>query len=71
MSQRSNAPYLDKVHADGITIEYEGHDTPKKGYNHNPKLEDQPYQLPSGKLTQNGLFVKAINSAALRYTGSK
>lgn len=63
MSQRSNAPYLDKVHADEITIEYEGHDTPKRSYDHNPKLEDQPHQLPSGKLTQNGLFVKAINDS--------
>lgn len=61
MSQRSNAPYVDKIYSDGITIEYEGHDTPKKGYTHNPKSEDQPHQLPSGKLTQNGLFVKAVN----------
>lgn len=63
MSQRSNAPYLDKVHADGITIEYEVHDTLKRSYDHNPKLEDQPHQLPSGKLTQNGLFVKDINDS--------
>lgn len=61
MSQRSNAPYTDKLYTDGITIEYEGHDTPKKGYTHNPKVEDQPDQLPSGKLTQNGLFIKAVN----------
>lgn len=61
MSQRSNAPYADKLYADGITIEYEGHDTPKKGYGHNPKVEDQLDQLPSGKLTQNGLFIKAVN----------
>lgn len=26
MSQRSNAPYNDRIHDDGITIEYEGHD---------------------------------------------
>ncbi len=60
MSQRTNAPYIDRLHADGITIEYEGHDTPRKGYIHNPKLEDQPDRLPSGKLTQNGLFIQAI-----------
>jgi len=59
MSQRSNAPYSDKVHDDGITIEYEGHDISKKSYEHNPKSEDQPEKLPSGKLTQNGLFIKA------------
>lgn len=63
MSQRTNAPYLDKLHTDGITIEYEGHDTPKRGYMHNPKLEDQPDRLPSGKLTQNGLFIKAVTDS--------
>ncbi len=61
MSQRTNAPYKDKIYEDGTTIEYEGHDVPKKGYMHNPKQEDQPETLPSGKLTQNGLFVKTIN----------
>ena len=61
MSQRLNAPYLDKIYPDGITIEYEGHDIPKRGFYHNQKLEDQPDILPSGKLTQNGLFVKAVN----------
>ncbi|OGH48147.1 MAG: hypothetical protein A3A51_03920 [Candidatus Levybacteria bacterium RIFCSPLOWO2_01_FULL_39_10] len=60
MSQRSNAPYSDRVHEDGITIEYEGHDVIKKAYNHNPKYEDQPDLLSSGKLTQNGLFIKAV-----------
>lgn len=60
MSQRSNAPYNDKVHADGSTIEYEGHDISRRGYEHNPKLENQPERLPSGKLTQNGLFIKAV-----------
>lgn len=59
MSQRSNAPYEDKVHEDGITIEYEGHDVSKREYNHDPKTEDQPDKLPSGRLTQNGLFIKA------------
>ena len=37
MSQRPNAPYKDKVHADGITIEYEGHDESKTQINPNPK----------------------------------
>src|SRR3989344_3508940 len=60
MSQRSNAPYQDKIYEDGTTIEYEGHDISRKGYFHNPKQENQPSQLPSGKLTQNGLFIKAI-----------
>lgn len=61
MSQRSNAPYKDKIYSDGITIEYEGHDVSKKGYTHNPKIEDQPDKLPSGKLTQNGYFIDSIN----------
>lgn len=61
MSQRSNAPYSDKIHEDGITIEYEGHDVAKRAHDHNPKLEDQPEKLPTGRLTQNGLFVKAVN----------
>jgi hypothetical protein len=61
MSQRTNAPYKDRIYEDGITIEYEGHDVSKKSYTHNPKYEDQPDKLPSGKLTQNGLFIQAVN----------
>src|SRR5690242_7477841 len=61
MSQRANAPYRDKVQEDGITIEYEGHDVPKRSHDHNPKSEDQPEKLPSGRLTQNGLFTQAVN----------
>ena len=60
MSQRANAPYSDKVHDDGITIEYEGHDI-SKAYSKNPKGENQPEKLFSGKLTQNGYFIKAVN----------
>jgi len=60
MSQRSNAPYNDKVHGDGTKIEYEGHDVSKSGYEHNPKVENQPDKLPSGKPTQNGLFIIAV-----------
>ena len=60
MSQRSNAPYADRIHDDGVTVEYEGHDVSKKSYRHNPKFDDQADTLPSGKLTQNGLFIKAV-----------
>ncbi len=60
MSQKSNAPYSDKVYDDGVTIEYEGHDL-AKNYTENPKIQDQPEKLPSGKITQNGLFIKAVN----------
>lgn len=61
MSQRPNAPYHDKIHPDGITIEYEGHDISKNSPVHNPKLENQPTYLPSGGLTQNGKFIKAVD----------
>lgn len=59
MSQKSNAPYADRIYDDGVTIEYEGHDI-SKNYVENPKLTDQPEKLPSGKITQNGLFIKAV-----------
>lgn len=59
MSQKSNAPYSDKIYSDGITIEYEGHDM-AKNYSENPKNQDQSEKLPSGKLTQNGYFIKAV-----------
>ena len=59
MSQRSNALYLDRVHEDGITIEYEGHDI-SRIYSENPKKENQPERFPSGKLTQNGHFINAV-----------
>jgi hypothetical protein len=61
MSQRSNAPYHDRVYDDGVTIEYEGHDNSKRSPDHNPKNEDQPDKLPTGRLTQNGMFVKAAD----------
>ncbi len=62
MSQRSNAPYRDKIYNDGITIEYEGHDIAKnrKSFTHNQKNKDQEEKLPTGHLTQNGLFIKSI-----------
>lgn len=59
MSQRTNAPYQDKIHEDGITLEYEGHDISKEAHDHNPKNEDQPEKLPTGRLTQNGRFINA------------
>ena len=59
MSQRSNAPYSDKIHEDGVTVEYEGHDV-AKNYSKNAKEEDQQDKLQSGKLTQNGYFIKAV-----------
>ena len=43
MSQRANAPYHDRVYDDGVTIEYEGHDTSKRSADHNPKNEDHDH----------------------------
>ncbi len=60
MSQRSNAPYTDKIYDDGITIEYEGHDTPKTASVVDPKKLDQPVKTKTGTLTQNGYFVQAV-----------
>src|SRR5262245_38292354 len=62
MSQRTNAPYRDRVYDEGITIEYEGHDLPRRAYDHDPKKEDQPDKLPNGKPTQNGLFIRAVDA---------
>ena len=58
MSTRSNAPYDDEIAADGKILIYEGHDSDKR-YSKNPKKDDQPRFLPSGKLTDNGKFEKA------------
>ncbi len=60
MSQRSNAPYRDRVNQEDLSVEYEGHDINRRDYNHNPKFEDQVEKYPNGKLTQNGLFIDAI-----------
>jgi len=62
MSRRANAPYEDRVLEDGETIEYEGHDAQRRGQAGDPKGIDQPRNLPSGKLTQNGLFASAVDS---------
>ncbi len=60
MSRRSNAPYEDQILKDGETIAYEGHDAPRRTNAPDPKSLDQPRALPTGKLTQNGLFVEAV-----------
>jgi len=60
MSRRSNAPYRDKVHNDGITIEYEGHDESKRVGGPDVKTIDQPRFTLHGKLTQNGKFAEAV-----------
>ncbi|MFH1733626.1 MAG: HNH endonuclease [bacterium] len=61
MSQRKNAPYNDSISPDGLKIEYEGHDIPKIVGISDPKSHDQPRYTKLGKLTQNGLFAKAVD----------
>ena len=43
-----------------LELEYEGHDVMKNSYAHNSKYEDQPEFFPSGRRTQNGLFIDAV-----------
>jgi hypothetical protein len=60
MSLRQGAPYADRFEEDGRVIIYEGHDIPRTQGGPEPKQIDQSEFLPSGRLTQNGLFLDAI-----------
>jgi HNH endonuclease len=60
MSLRPGSPYGDRVDEGGKVIIYEGHDIPRTEAGPNPKSVDQPEFLPSGRLTQNGLFADAV-----------
>jgi hypothetical protein len=59
-SLRPGAPYADRVEEGGRVIVYEGHDLPLTKGGLDPKSENQPEFLPSGRLTQNGLFADAV-----------
>jgi len=59
MSQRSGAPYQDRVEQGGQVIVYEGHDVLRKQGVRDPKKHDQPEFHPNGRPTQNGLFAQA------------
>lgn len=63
MSLRRGAPYADRIEDEGKTLIYEGHDKSKSKDSSDPKEVDQPKALPSGKLTQNGLFLDAARRA--------
>jgi hypothetical protein len=67
MSLRPNAPYEDRIDADGTILIYEGHDEPRTSLDQDPKAIDQPRQTRYGRLTQNGLF----EAAAIEYKASK
>ena len=60
MSVRRGAPYADRIEDSGNVLIYEGHDAPRTQSCRNPKRVDQPERLPSGTLTQNGLFWEAV-----------
>jgi len=59
MSLRRGAPYADVIKENGKVLIYEGHDVHRQRAGPDPKTVDQPRALPSGKLTQNGLFFDA------------
>jgi len=61
MSARRNAPYVDRIREDGLSIEYEGHDVPRTATGVNPKRVDQPRYTSSGGPTQNGRFAQAVD----------
>jgi hypothetical protein len=60
MSLRVGAPYADRIEDHGRVIIYEGHDIPMTRGGPQPKDVDQPEFMPSGRLTQNGLFLDAV-----------
>lgn len=68
MSLRRGAPYADRVEDGGRVIVYEGHDIPNTEGGSAPKDVDQPEFLPSGRLTQNGLFLDAVRRYKLGRT---
>jgi hypothetical protein len=61
MSRRNNSPYNDRIHEDGITIEYEGHDKSKRECS-DPKSEDQPRFTGNNTITENGKFINSIEN---------
>jgi hypothetical protein len=61
MSTRPNAPYRDRVENEGMTLIYEGHDAARNSIQKDPKEEDQPDKLVSGRLTENGKFFQAAD----------
>lgn len=70
MSVRKGAPYQDVWHDESADdphagmLEYEGHDVPRTKHSRaDPKTIDQPMQLPSGTLTENGKFFNAAMAA--------
>jgi hypothetical protein len=59
MSIRRGAPCADRVENDGSVLIYEGHDVARSAGSPDPKTVDQPLHDPSGRPTQNALFLRA------------
>jgi len=59
-SSRRGAPYRDHFDSETGLLTYEGHDVNKSEQVPDPKSVDQPMNLPSGKLTENGKFLRAV-----------
>lgn len=60
MSLRRGAPYADRVQEGGRVLIYEGHDVSRILGGPEPKTVDQAEFHPSGRPTQNGLFLAAV-----------
>jgi hypothetical protein len=60
MNVHKGAVYNDRIEENGNILIYEGHDIPNKKGGFNPKEVDQQIYTDTGKLTQNGLFLKAV-----------
>jgi len=65
MSRRPSAPYEDSLSEDGTELEYEGHDV-HKSPGVDPKRVDQPWELASGRLTENAKFANVAGKTLVR-----
>jgi len=60
MSCRAGGVYGDSHDRQTGAIIYQGHDAPRSMNLRRPQLADQPEKTASGRLTQNGSFLKAV-----------
>ncbi len=65
MCSKASAPYGDRHEGDGRVLVYQGHDAPRSFNLRDPKRADQPEFTPSGRLTGNGKFLKAVELSLL------
>ncbi len=63
MCSKMSAPYPDRHEDDGAVIVYQGHDAPRSFNLRDPKRADQPEFASTGRLTENGKFLKAVELA--------